>query len=582
MNSAALAKSIGQIEAYRKMVAAKGKRPDYSRYRDNPVGFCTDILRVTLTPLQQKALELLLVPPYRVLVPSANEQGKTFFAACGVLWWFCTRSPSIIRTTAPTADQIKDLLWKEIRSIAGRAGLGLPFLPKACRIERSAEDFAEGRTARDENAFKGQHGPSLFFIGDEATGIDAEFWTAIETMFSPPGHAWLMIFNPTSSSSQAYVEYKRAMQAKPGEAGWHIVRMSALDHPNIAAELAEKTPPFPHAIRLAKLNEKIPQWSTRIMACDAAPTDVEWPPGSGTWYRPGPLAEVILLGRYPSMGSRNIWGELDWEGCNKPESKRNAPDWPSFPQIGCDIARYGDDNTALHVRWGHCSVEHIEYSKAGLDETVGRIILTAKEWAKRWSQGLQKLPSSNRPHVPNEPWKEIPIKVDVDGLGAGVVDMLLASGMQVVGVSASAKANSVDYKNRRSELWFNALFLAREGKIDTGYLDDDTRNELGRQAGMVEYAINTAGELQAESKDDLKKRLKRSPDGMDAMNLGVLPRPTGVGAGVRRREADLSDGVGTWWMPVGFIGNTTNSGRTRRHGRRRQHQGCLPVRWEYH
>jgi len=117
--------------------------------------------------------ELLLVPPYRVLVPSANSQGKTAGAAAIVLWWFATRSPAVVRTTAPKFEQVRDALWKEIRRL-GR-GLGLPFQPKACRIERLAFDYAVGTTSSTETGAQGHHGPNQLFVMDEATGIDGQF-----------------------------------------------------------------------------------------------------------------------------------------------------------------------------------------------------------------------------------------------------------------------------------------------------------------------------------------------------------------------------------------------------------------------
>src|SRR4051812_33596288 len=133
----------------------------YAKYADDPAGFAEHVLKFTFTPLQIEMAKALLVAPYRVLAPSANAQGKTAGAAAVVLWWFVTRKPAVIITTAPKYDQVKDLLWKEIRRLALRAGLALPFQPKACRIERSADDFATGVTARDATSFHGHHGPSM-------------------------------------------------------------------------------------------------------------------------------------------------------------------------------------------------------------------------------------------------------------------------------------------------------------------------------------------------------------------------------------------------------------------------------------
>ncbi|MFK5283148.1 hypothetical protein ACI3PL_26615, partial [Lacticaseibacillus paracasei] len=50
-------------------------------------------------------------------------------------------------------------------------------------------------------------------------------------------------------------------------------------------------------------------------------------------------------------------------------------------------------------------------------------------------------------------------------------------------------------------------------------LDTATRQELKRQAMTPAYKLDSAGRRVVESKSDTKKKLGRSPDGMDALNL---------------------------------------------------------------
>src|SRR5271165_571406 len=69
-----------------------GKGPD--DYPDDPVGYARDILRIdTLTPDQQTILRHLQVPPYKVLVPSAHDVGKTFIAAVAANHWWDSFDP---------------------------------------------------------------------------------------------------------------------------------------------------------------------------------------------------------------------------------------------------------------------------------------------------------------------------------------------------------------------------------------------------------------------------------------------------------------------------------------------------------
>jgi HAMP domain-containing protein len=94
-----LAARLRHLERLARRVELTG--PTYPGYASDPVGYCNDILGVTLTPAQEEVARFLLEPPFRVLVKSAHKVGKSFLGACLVNWWFDTRKPSICLTTAP-------------------------------------------------------------------------------------------------------------------------------------------------------------------------------------------------------------------------------------------------------------------------------------------------------------------------------------------------------------------------------------------------------------------------------------------------------------------------------------------------
>jgi hypothetical protein len=188
----------------------------FAKYKTDPTGFARDILGIHWTPSVIKVAESLLIPPYRVLIPAAHSQGKTHACAGIALWWFCTRKPALVISTAPTLRQVQDLLWKEIRVQVRNAKQRLPVPfngPRSLRAARSEEDYMSGVTATTDTAFQGVHGANKLFIIDEAVGVDATFWTAIEGMFDGAGDAILAPFNPTDRSSQAYREYENATRS---------------------------------------------------------------------------------------------------------------------------------------------------------------------------------------------------------------------------------------------------------------------------------------------------------------------------------------------------------------------------------
>jgi hypothetical protein len=79
--------------------------------------------------------------------------------------------------------------------------------------------------------------------------------------------------------------------------------------------------------------------------------------------------------------------------------------------------------------------------------------------------------------------------------------------------------DSEGYPNRRSELWFSVAERASENQLSLYKLDADTKREMRRQAMAPTWKLDSKGRRVVEPKDDTKKRIKRSPDDMDAMNL---------------------------------------------------------------
>lgn len=486
--SAAILEALPLAAVSLKRRNLSGKR--ISRYAFDPVAYSEEVLGVSWWAKQQQIAELLLTPPYRVLVKASHSVGKTFLGGGLVNWWFDSFDPSITLTTAPTDRQVQDLLWKEVRGQRGRRG-GFPG-PRVSRLETSPEHFAHGFTAKDGDAFQGHHSEHTLIVFDEAVGVSPIFWEAAESMFAGEGHGWLAIFNPTDTSSQAYLEELTG--------NWHVVSLSALEHPNIAAELAGLPAPYPSAARLGWLQGLLDKWTSPTQ--NPKRTDIEWPPGSGNWLRPGPLAEARLLGRWPSQATNGVWSDAAWQ-----EAELTVlPEPDEMPEIGCDVARFGDDFTSIHGRRGPCSLHHESTNGWSTTETAGRLKLVANELGRRC--GIDG--------------HQIPIKIDDDGVGGGVTDQ--ANGYNFLPVSAASKPIDTEgYPNRRSELWFTVAERANEGLLDVSRLEPETRRELRRQAMAPTWKLDSQGRRVVEPKDDTKKRLKRSPDDMDALNLSYAP-----------------------------------------------------------
>jgi hypothetical protein len=161
--------------------------------------------------------------------------------------------------------------------------------------------------------------------------------------------------------------------------------------------------------------------------------------------------------------------------------------------IGVDVAISDKDKTAIIRRKGRLTYSLEKFNNHNTMEICGKI---------------------KRIILEEKPEK---VYIDCIGIGAGVVDRLQEMGYtQVEGVNVSRSANDKEhYKNLRAELWGELRdWLGQEMAVQIP--DDD---ELHGELCSLGYKFNSNGQLQIESKDDLKARGMPSPDGADALCL---------------------------------------------------------------
>jgi hypothetical protein len=515
-----------------KALLSPGQGPDPRAYAGRPAEYAEQVLGVrTLTAEQKEMLRLLHVPPCRVLVPSAHDTGKTFAAAVAASYWFDSFDPGLVLTTAPTEKDVIDLLWTEIRLLRRRAGLPSPFIgPKAPEMYAHEGHYAKGYVSRLGQGFQGRHRPRMLFIKDEANDIDALHFTTTRTMFDPAlGHAELCIFNPTSTTSQVYQE-DMACDDPLRPPPWHRIRLSALGHPNVRADLEGRPRPVPGAVTRAMVDAWVREWCEPLGPEDRLATDLEWPPGSGQWYRPGPIFQSRALGLWPDAGS-GVWSPALWDAC-----LREPPPlpFPGLPEVGCDCATgKGEDYHAIHARWGPVSVHHETGNTMDPARVGGRLREVAAQMADL-ATGYRE-----RGALPVRP-TDILIKLDDDGTGGAVGAFLRAAGYAVWCIGAGTKAaDEGRYARKRDELWFQVAEKARAGLVCFSPLDRATLARLRQQLLGPAWDLDPAGRRRVEPKEVTKEKLGRSPDDADAANLAfhegaAFVRPTPIDNPPRR------------------------------------------------
>ena len=184
--------------------------------------------------------------------------------------------------------------------------------------------------------------------------------------------------------------------------------------------------------------------------------------------------------------------------------------------IGVDIARFGGDCSVIQCRHGLCALEPIVMQ--GLDnmEVVGRLTAQINEWC--------------------------PDHVFIDaGRGEGVIDRMRQLGYSVMEINFGGKADDPGgYTNKRSEMWDRMReWFAAGGGIPN-------HPELKRDLVTPTYKFDAANRFQLESKDDMRKRINRSPDIGDALALTFALKLPPIRRYDRRQYTHEHEYVGSW------------------------------------
>ena len=435
--------------------------------RSEPLWFVEKVLGVQLWEKQQEILKALW--SYReVNVQSCNGSGKSYLAAATALTYLYCYPGSKVITTAPTQRQIEEILWREIGKMKAAALFDLGGTSLNTSINIAEDWFAIGVASDKPDAYQGFHASHLLVILDEACAVPETTWQALEGCMSSPHAKRLAIGNPTDSNTRFYRECNRR---SPQTKNFII---SAFDTPNVKAG-----------------KNVIPGLAT-----------VEWIEESKARYgESSPFWNARVLGQFDATGENALLSRDDVEAAFTRFG--NAPtDGPRV--LGCDVARFGTDESALYLRTGQ-QVQRV-LCKQGLDTMAltGEISNAIKE------------------HKPSA------VNVDVVGIGAGVVDRLAEiqgeSGDThfVNGVNVGAASSDPEkYVNLRAEAFWNLRGIFRDGVIALDPEDD----ELKEQLLSLRYQYDSRGRLQIEKKSDAKKRGVESPDRADAVMLAMFVDP---------------------------------------------------------
>lgn len=463
-------------------------------WQEDPVIFCREVLSFEPDDWQMQAMRDLAHNP-KVSIKSGQGVGKTAMEAAVFLWFLvCFPFPRIV-ATAPTKQQLHDVLWSEISKWMSKSEL-LSMLLKWTKtyvymIGNEKRWFGVARTATKPENMQGFHEDNMLFIVDEASGVADPIMEAIVGTLSGSNNKLLMCGNPTRTSGTFYDSFT----ADRGIYVCHTV--SSMDSKRTSKEniesLIRKYGKNSNVVRVRVLGEFPMQeddvfmqlaWIEQSIATEMDPKTAK------------------ALGIFIDSKGEKI---LDKSGVETID-------------IGCDVARFGDDKTCISYKINEVVRMYKKYNGQDTTWTTGNVCQLYIRLKEEYNfKG------------------KIVVKIDDGGVGGGVTDQLKAikksqpelyANMEVIPVHFGQPIKHKYYYDSTTYMMGIVREMIQpfdeEGKERKPTLILPNDVDLVGQLSCRKYGFY-GGKVKVESKKEMKERGMRSPDEADSILLSCLP-----------------------------------------------------------
>lgn len=441
-------------------------------------------------------------------VASGTARGKDYVAACAAMC-FMYLTPRFdkdgnlfkntkIAMTAPTGRQVKDIMIPEVARLFRKA----KFLPGRLLSNGIRTNYDEwyltGFKSSEDNteAWSGFHAVNTMFIVTEASGIAESTFNAIEGNLQGNSRL-LIVFNPNVTTGYA----AKAMKS----ARFHRFRLNSLNAENVVS----KKNIIPGQVDYEWVKDKVETWASLIRPSefDNGQGDFIW---EGKMYRPNDLFRVKVLGLFPKA-AEDILIPYEWiELANQRWQQLHDDGFVSkkHVRLGVDVAGMGRDSSVLVPRYGSWIPEIKAHQSGGQADHMKVVGMT----------------------VPYLQDKKAKAFIDTIGEGAGVYSRLVElehNNAYSCKFSEGVKGmhdvtGQYSFANMRAYLfWAVRDWLNPKNGFDPALPPDDG---LAEEATEIHWSFQSNGNIIIEPKEEIKKRLKRSPDKFDALANTFYPK----------------------------------------------------------
>ena len=415
----------------------------------------------------------------RTAVQSCHGAGKSYTAARIAAWWLDTHAPgdAFVVSTAPTYSQVRAILWREIHRAHVKGHLPGHVNQSEWWIGGEIVGFGRKPSDYDPDAFQGIHARAVLVLIDEACGVPKSLWDAASTLVTNEDSRILAIGNPDDPSS-FFAQVCRV------DSGWSVLKIAASDTPNFSGE---DVPPEIKPLLIS------PLWVEERR--------IEWGADS-------PLYVAKVTGEFPAFASDAVVPYSWAKQCQTLDAP--LPDDGSVA-LGIDVGA-GGDQSVIRERRGNTAGRQWSDHSADPEILVNLAMLALRETGA----------SS--------------INIDTIGVGYGVAghlrDQCREAGLEVDVVSINVAERAQDptrFINLRAELWWEVgRDLSKDEAWDLAEVDDGVISQLV----APKYSVARGGRIQVEAKDDVRRRIGRSPDDADALLLAFYRPPREVWSAV--------------------------------------------------
>ena len=221
---------------------------------------------------------------------------------------------------------------------------------------------------------------------------------------------------------------------------------------------------------------------------------------------PEPLRSQMLNGDFAAGIEDDPWQVIPTAWIEASMARWKRPDiLPEMDSLGVDVARGGKDSTVIARRHGPWFDELLAYPGSATPD--GPMVAGLSVAAVR---------------------NNAPIHIDIIGVGSSPYDFLKVANQQVIGVNVAESAQGLDksgmlkFANQRSEHWWRMREALDPANNEGIALPPDKR----LLADLCAPRWNPRGSIvYVESREEIIKRLGRSPDYASAVLLALMDTP---------------------------------------------------------